>query len=206
MAFTVPKNYFVKNYFSTDAYDTYETDVLSWVNLTAKKIFSFIKYSPHPKILDVGCAHGFLIAEFQNKYNVRVAGLEYSDYARKTAQKEVRLKIKKGSILNDSIFSESEFDAVICFDVFIYLNKEETKKAVRNLSFWSNRFVFFSTLYKHSKQNSQKINPDKYRITALTQNEYIKIFADNGLDFISKFNSGNGGEILVFKKRRPKEN
>jgi len=206
MAFQIPQKYFNKKYFSTDAYDTYKEDVLSWVQQTAKKIFSFVKFLPAPKVLDVGCAHGFLIAELQNKCNVQVAGLEYSDYARETAQKEVRLKIKKGSILSDSIFSESEFDAVICFDVFVYLNKEEIKKAVRNLSFWSKRFVFFSTLYKHSKQNSQKINPDKHRITALTQNEYIKIFADSGLNFISKFNSGNGGEILVFKKRRSQKN
>lgn len=200
MKFNVPKKYFDSKYFSTDVYDHYKEDVLSWVRPTGRKINSFLKNISEPKILDVGCAHGFLLAELKNKYNANISGLEYSDYAIKSAEKSVRNSIKKGNILQGGRWPKSYFDAVICFDVFEYLNLKETRKAAQNLVNWAKNYLFFTTLYKHSQQNSQKLNPDQYRVTALSQKEYIKTFLNYRMKFITKFNSGSGGDIMVFTK------
>ena len=200
MKFNVPKKYFGARYFSTDVYDHYKEDVLSWVQPTARKIYSFLKGISKPKILDVGCAHGFLLAELKNKYNADVSGLEYSDYAIKIAEKSVKSFIKRGNILQREKFPKNYFDVVVCFDVFEYLNFEETKKAVHNLINWTKKYIFFTTLYRHSPQNSQRLNPDQHRVTALSQKEYMKIFLNNRIKFITKFNSCSGFYILVFIK------
>ena len=196
----ISKRYFDKSYFTSGSYDTYEADVSTWSSSTAKEIFSYLKKISRPKILDVGCAQGYFIAQFQKEYEVEVKGLEISDYAFKNAEKTVKNKILRGDVLNGSIFRPNAFDAVICFEVFQYLNSGEMKKAVKNIFRWTKTYLFFCAPYKHSRHSSQNINPDKGRITVLTQKEYIKLFSDNGLYFLNKFNSGNGGEILVFKK------
>lgn len=200
MIFRVPQKYFNRNYFSTGGYDTYKKDAFDWVGPTAKRIFLFVQNSASPSVLDVGCAHGLLIAELRDKYGVTVKGLEYSDYAIKNAEKSIKQNIQRGNVLKTSVFRKNSFDAVICFEVFQYLNAAEIAKATENLARWTKKWIFFCLPYKHSRHNSQKINPDKYRITALTQKECVETFKKTGVKFIASFNSGNGGDILVFKK------
>ena len=202
MTFRIPRNYFDAKFFSSGVYKDYRDyrdDVLAWVKPTAQKINTVIRNLENPKILDVGCAQGFLIAELQNKYGFVVRGLEYSKYAVKSADRSVKKKIISGDILNSRHFPKNSFEVVICFDVFEYLNGAEMKKAAKNLALWSKKYIFFNTLYKHSKQSSQKINPDPHRLSPLRQPDYVQMFKNNSLELIKKFTSG--GEILVFEKK-----
>ncbi|MDO8557294.1 MAG: class I SAM-dependent methyltransferase [Candidatus Jorgensenbacteria bacterium] len=195
-----PKD-FNKKYFSSGGYDEYETDVASWISIMARLIKRCLKNGKkRPRVLDAGCAHGYLIAELQNKYGADVAGLEYSDFAIQRADKTVRSKIKQGSILT-AIFPRNSFDAVVCLDVFSYFAEKEVERAAKQLSGWTNKFIFFSSIYRHSRHASQKRNPDELRKTTLTQKEYIDMFRDAGVKFIGKRNIGNGGDILIFKKQ-----
>lgn len=194
-----PEN-FGKKYFSSGGYDEYETDVESWIGNMARMVKKYIGNEKKSRVLDAGCAHGYLIAELQNKYRITVEGLEYSDFAIKRADKTVKNKIKNGSILTAK-FPRNGFDAVICLDVFSYFTEKEAMKAAEQLSSWTNKFIFFSSVYRHSRHASQKLNPDEFRKTTFTQKEYIKIFSESGVRFLKKRNVGNGGDILIFKKR-----
>src|SRR3989339_932850 len=110
---------FGKEYFRSGSYEDYKKEAERWVPKTARKINKIISNKP-AKILDVGCAHGYLIAELQNKHGHSVRGVDYSPYAVKNSEKSVRGKIKRGNIQKLN-FRKNEFDAVICLDVINYL-------------------------------------------------------------------------------------
>jgi len=193
---------FDARYFSSGGYDEYQEDVASWIGSAARYIHRLLRNAWDPTVLDVGCAHGFLLAVLQNQYGIRVRGLEYSDYARRTAEPSVKRRIKRGNVLSHGSFPRNSFDVVVCLDVFGHLRIEETQQAADNLVHWTRRFILFSTLYRHSPQASQEVNPDPFRITTLSQKEYKTIFRKAGARFVKKINFGNGGEVLVFKKRK----
>ncbi|MEK7630976.1 MAG: class I SAM-dependent methyltransferase [Patescibacteria group bacterium] len=196
-----PAKQFDRKYFSSGSYDSYKEDVLSWTRPTARKIFSYIKNSKKPQILDVGCAEGYLMDELHRSHKIAVEGIEFSHYALTRALPSVKKYITKGSLLDVPIAPRA-YDAIICFDVFEYLTLEENKKAARILVRASRDYIFFANPYKHSFQGSQKLNPDSLRITAFTQKEYQKIFRDAGARFVGKFNAGSGSDILIFRIKK----
>jgi 2-polyprenyl-3-methyl-5-hydroxy-6-metoxy-1,4-benzoquinol methylase len=151
------------------------------------------------RILDVGCAHGYLIAELQNKFGHSVQGIDYSPYAVKNSEKSVRKKITRGDILRLP-FRKNEFDVVICLDVINYLEKKDIPKAVKNLANITKEYIFFGAIFKHSWTASQKWNPDKFRKSVLAKKEYIEMFKACGARFAGSFDGENGGSILVFKE------
>jgi len=190
---------FDKKYFASGTYKNYQKILKEWVEPEAKRIYRFLRKRKQVKVLDVGCGFGNLIAELQNKYGFEVSGLELSSYAIEKALPSVKGKIKKGSI-SKSPFKKNSFEAVVCFDVIYYFNFPETKKVIKNLVNLAKEYVFFNTLYRHSKEASQKHNPDPLRIKPLSKKEYIDIFSQNGAKLVKTFAAENGGEILIFKK------
>lgn len=166
----------------------------------ARRIYRVLKGKNSARVLDIGCGYGDLLAELQDKYNFSVAGLDPSPYAIKKALPSVKKKIKKGSILKLP-FKKNSFDVVVCFDVIYYLTVRETKKAIKNLIDVSRGYIFFNSIYRHSRDSSQKINPDPLRITVLSKKEYIDLFAKNKAKLIGSFREDNGGQTLVFEKR-----
>lgn len=189
---------FDREYFSGGIYSNYKRIILEWVPSVAKKIHQIVGRDGR-KLLDIGCAHGYLMAELQNKYNFIVKGLEISPYAIKRAEPSVRKKIKKGDFLK-TFFKRDSFDIVICLDMVNYLSSFETMLAIKKMVRISKDYIFFSAIFRNSRWASQKFNPDKYRITNLCKKDYIQFFKMAGAGFIKGFQSQNGGEILVFKK------
>lgn len=196
----IPGKKFDRKYFSSGIYKDYKKLVSQWVEPVAKRISRFFQNKPSAKILDVGCGFGDLLAELQDKYNLEVAGLECSPYAVRKSITSVKNKIKKGSILTLPLFKKNSFDAVICFDVIYYFTFKETEKVIRNLVDISRGYIFFNSIYRHSRDASQKINPDFLRKVVLSKKEYIDIFSQNGAKLVESFYSENGGATLVFKK------
>ena len=195
---------FNTRYFSSGGYNEYKKDVASWVGTAARRIRGLLRNVEHPEVLDVGCAHGYLIAALQGKYRIKVQGLEYSAYAVRTAKSSVKGRIRQGSVLERSLFPHGHFDLVSCLDMFGYLSISETQRAANNLAYWTKEYILFSTLYRHSPQASQKINPDALRITTLSQKEYKTVFRKAGVRFVKKIDFGNGGEVFIFKKHGEK--
>lgn len=194
----IPSKKFDKKYFLSGAYRDYQKILSQWVPAVARKISRALKKNSSAKVLDAGCGFGNLLAELQNKYGFEVAGLEYSSFAVKKAIPSVRKKIKKGTILNPP-FKKNSFDAVICFDVIYYFDYQETVEVVKNLADLSRNYIFFNSLYRHSKDASQKHNPDQLRKIVLSKKEYIDLFSQNGAKLVGSFYADNGGETLIFK-------
>lgn len=190
---------FDRKYFKSGSYKNYKQIAKIWTGRVAKIIKRMLKAGrPEPRVLDVGCAQGYLLVELQ-KQGCEVTGLEYSLYAIRHAEKEVAERIKRGSIL-DAKLSANEFDAVVCLNVLEYIPEEQVLKALKNLVKWTNNLIFFTTCFTHSRYSSQKYSPDRLRITVKTENQWKKLFDKAGARFKTVFYDGGGGDVLVFKK------
>jgi SAM-dependent methyltransferase len=189
---------FNKEYFNSGSYEDYKKEAARWVPKTARKINKIVGNKP-VKILEIGCAHGYLIAELQNRFGHIVQGVDYSAYAVKNSEISVRKKIAQGNILNLP-FRKNTFDAVVCLDMINYLEEDEISKAICNLVDISKKYIFFGAIFKYSWTASQKWNPDKLRKNVLSKKEYSEIFEKSGTKLAESFDGDNGGSILVFKK------
>ena len=189
---------FDEEYFNSGSYKNYKKETDRWVPHVARKINKIIG-KKSAKILDVGCAHGYLLAELQNKYQYSVRGIDFSSYAVKKSESSVRNRISQGDILNLP-FEKNSFDVVMSLDVINYLKDNEVSAAIKNLVNIARKHVFFGAIFKHSWTASQKWNPDKLRKSVLSKKEYCEFFQKNGAKMAQSFDSENGGAILVFKK------
>lgn len=194
---------FNEKYFKTGNYENYKENALIWTGRVARRIKRASGKSM-PRILDVGCAHGYLMEAALN-IGCEVEGLEYSDYVIKEATEVVRSKIKKGNII-EACFKDDEFDVVVCFNVLEYIPEGQVEMALKNLVKWTNDLVFFTTCFKHSRYASQKHSPDELRMTIKTEKEWIEIFQNVGASRLMTFYDGGGGDILVFRKKYGKRN
>jgi len=193
------KKDFGKKYFSSGSYKNYKKLADTWVPIVARRINKIIR-EKKAIILDVGCAHGYLIAELQNKYGYAVQGIDFSHYAVKNSDKSVWKKIKQGNILKLP-YKKNQFDVVICLDVINYLGKDDVSLAIQNLARLTRGYIFFGAIFASAWTASQKLNPDKFRKSVLAKKKYIEMFEKNGVKLIQSFDGDNGGSILVFEKK-----
>ena len=81
------------------------------------------------RLLEVGCAHGFLL-NFLRERNWKVTGVEVSPLAADYASKELGLDVKNCK-LEEAGFAEASFDVVLLLDVLEHLHRPfETLKEI----------------------------------------------------------------------------
>ena len=101
-----------------------------WIAV-AKDIISFFNLKEGSKILDVGCAKGFLIYDLKN-LKMDVYGLDVSSYAKTNSLESIKDRIaignaKKLPFLNDY------FDLVLSINTIHNLDKSDCAAAIREL-------------------------------------------------------------------------
>ena len=122
-------------YFDGDrvyGYGGYKYDRKYWAK-TARYFLEFYEIKDGMKILDIGCAKGFLLFEMK-KINptLKVYGLDISNYAIEHAKEEVR-----GNLVNASAdklpFEENYFDLVVSINTIDHLNTEGCRNALHEI-------------------------------------------------------------------------
>lgn len=79
-----------------------------------------IKKFAHTRVLDIGCAHGFLLDEARRRHHCEVTGIEPSDYARNYAVEKLHLNIYRGP-LDDCPEGGGVFDVIFLIGVIEHL-------------------------------------------------------------------------------------
>ena len=121
-----------KEYFDGDrkfGYGGYKYDG-RWISV-AKRIKKIYKLKKGSKILDIGCAKGFLIKDLID-IGLDAYGLDISDYAIKNSHKNVIGRIHKGNAKNLP-FPDNSFDFVISLNTLHNLTKNECKIALKEI-------------------------------------------------------------------------
>ncbi|MFH1442335.1 MAG: class I SAM-dependent methyltransferase [Candidatus Omnitrophota bacterium] len=125
--------YFNNN--STIGYNSYLKDEINH-RKNAKKILNMvskIRLLSGLKILDIGCAFGFLLDEAKKQANCQVQGVEISNYAYEYAKNKFCLDVLNSELKNNS-FLPNTFDIIFMIGTIEHLtNPKETLSNIKNI-------------------------------------------------------------------------
>jgi ubiquinone/menaquinone biosynthesis C-methylase UbiE len=154
-------------YFDGDrmyGYGGYNYNPKFWTE-TTKIFYNHYKMYDEFKILDVGCGKGFMIYDFLRLYpQLKITGLDISEYAIKNAKKEVKHLLQIGNAINLP-FDDNSFDLIISINTIHNLNKEDLKKSLKEfLRVSKNTFITVDAWHN----DEEKKRMLSWNLTALT--------------------------------------
>lgn len=102
--------------------------------IVAKDIIERYSLTNDSKILDVGCAKGFMLYEFTKLLpGIEVVGTEISQYCLDNAKEEVKDKLILMDAAEMNIFKDDEFDLVLAINTIHNLPFEACIKATKDI-------------------------------------------------------------------------
>ena len=146
-----------KEYFDGDreyGYGGYKYDG-RWVSV-AKDIKKHYGLNEGDKILDVGCAKGFLVKDFFDLV-IQSSGIDISKYAIDNSLLEIRDKLTIGSA-EKLPFADNTFDAVVSINTIHNLDRDKCKKAINEMQRVSkNKEKLFIQVASYLNEKQKKI-------------------------------------------------
>jgi len=132
------------------------------------------------KILDVGCAKGFMLYDFHKlNLNLDLYGIDISKYAIDNCVPEVKNKLQIANAIKLP-FEDNFFDLVISINTIHNLDKVECAIALKEISRVSKKNAFLTV--DAYRNNEEKQRMDAWNLTAKTimsVDDWIKFFEKN---------------------------
>lgn len=174
-----------KEYFDGDrkfGYGGYHYHPKFWTGV-AQDLKSHFNLTEKSKVLDIGCAKGFLLYDLTRIVpGIQITGKDISWYAidNEEVKPEVRPFIDVGNVKNLKEFKDKEFDLVICINTIHDLSLEECKQALKEIQrVGKNAFISVDAW----RNDDEKERMQKWRINAKTVmhvDDWKKLFEDAG--------------------------
>tara|TARA_B110001452_G_scaffold122498_1_gene101604 strand:- start:6343 stop:7008 length:666 start_codon:yes stop_codon:yes gene_type:complete len=145
-----------------------------------KAMIKYYKLNNNSKILDVGCAKGFMMYEFKRALpKSKVYGIDVSRYCKKNAvNKNIKKNIKIASC-DDIPFPDNYFDFVISISTIHNLGLSGVKKSLKEINRVGNGKSFIKVNgYKDSKEKKLLNEWNVVAKTILSESSWKKIFKD----------------------------
>jgi len=175
---------FGRGYFDgerTQGYGGYRYDG-RWVKI-AEKFRDVWDLQPGARILDVGCAKGFLLHDVRSVVpDVRPFGLDVSAYAIEHAVESVRGRIVRGTAAYLP-FADDAFDAVICINTIHNLPRDLCVNAVREIERVTRPGGHSYIQVDSWLSEEQRVDFERWQLTALTFSDpdgWKRLFAEGG--------------------------
>jgi protein-L-isoaspartate(D-aspartate) O-methyltransferase len=99
---------------------------------SVSKMIELFNIQPQMKVLEVGCAKGFILYEFF-KQGAEVYGIDLSEYAVSNSIPKIKKNITCGSCC-ELLFEDDYFDFVYSKEMFPHLNEDEIELAINSLN------------------------------------------------------------------------
>lgn len=174
---------FGKNYFDGDrheGYGGYVYDKKYWYGV-AQDIINYYKLKSGDKILEVGCAKGFLLHDLmQIVPGLIVKGVDISDYAVSQSLPDVRDYILLGDA-EELPFDNNSFDLVLAINTLSELPIDACKKAIFEIGRVSKGNSFITLNSWRNKRERDLLN--RWNLTALSNysiRDWMKFLSDIG--------------------------
>ncbi len=169
-----------KEYFDGDrsfGYGGYKYDG-RWVPV-AKDIVKNYNLTKGSKILDVGCAKGFLVKDLVD-LGFEAYGIDISQYAIDNAPKDIKNRLKVGNA-KSLPYDDNSFDLVISLNTIHNLDRDECKMAIQEIQRTSKTSSFIQ-VDSYTNENEKSIFED-WVLTAKFYgypNEWLNLFKESG--------------------------
>ena len=176
---------FDKEYFDGDrltGYGGYSYDPRFWTS-TVSHIAETYLLGQDSKILDVGCAKGFMLYDFSLFLpKAEIRGVDISSYAKENAIEPIKSNISLSNA-NNLPFEDNYFDLVIAINTLHNLPLIDCKQAFREISRVSKRDSFvMNDAWRDEKGKESML---KWNLTALTYmscDEWLNLFDEVGYE------------------------
>jgi ubiquinone/menaquinone biosynthesis C-methylase UbiE len=174
---------FGQEYFDGDrmfGYGGYQYHPRFWTD-TVKRFRDHYALPQDARILDVGCAKGFMMSDFQKLMpQAHIEGLDISTYAKEQAIAEMKPLITVGNA-KDLPFEDDSFDLVICINTIHNLAREDCREALQELERVSRKHAFLTVDAWRNDQEKESML--KWNLTAKTYmhvDDWKQFFTDAG--------------------------
>ena len=156
------------DYFDGDrltGYGGYNYNSRFWEE-TVAHVTDFYKLDNHSRILDVGCAKGFMMHDLQLLLpGAEILGIDISEYAKDNAIESVKEKISVGNA-NNLPFADNYFDLVIAINTLHNLPRIDCKEAFREINRVTKKDAFvMNDAWRDDEGKESMLN---WNLTALT--------------------------------------
>ncbi len=145
-----------------------------------KDFCDYYHLNKNSKILDVGCAKGFMLYDFHKlNLNLDLYGIDISKYAIDNCVPEVKNKLQVANAIKLP-FEDNFFDLVISINTIHNLDKVECATALKEISRVSKKNAFLTV--DAYRNNEEKQRMDAWNLTAKTimsVDDWIKFFDKN---------------------------
>jgi len=173
---------FGKDFFDGDrsfGYGGFSYNKKYWLNVI-KDFKKFYKLSSTSKVLDVGCAKGFMLFDFRKKIKgITIRGVDISSYAINNSKQGVKkyLKVANAKKLP---FRDNEFDLVISINTIHNLNKKDCGVALKEIERVSKKNSFITVdAYSNIKEKKRMFAWNLTAKTILSKKQWINFFKKN---------------------------
>jgi len=136
---------------------------------------------PGMKILDVGCAKGFMLYDFEQLIpGIQTTGLDISEYAIQNAHPGVKGNLVVGDA-KELPFEDNEFDLVIAINTIHNLEFDECAQALREIERVSKEHSFvILDAYRTEDEKQRMFAWNLTGKTILSVDSWIEFFQVNG--------------------------
>lgn len=174
---------FDKEYFDGDrlyGYGGYKYDPKYWKD-TVKEFMYYYNLPKTSRILDVGCARGYMLFEFKKLYPMlKVRGIDISKYAIETCKPEMKRVLSVGSA-DDLPYPDNRFDLVISINTVHNLPRDRCIMALSEIQRVSGNHSFITVDAWRTEE--ERVRMEKWNLTALTYmhvDEWVELFKEAG--------------------------
>lgn len=174
---------FGKEFFDGDrkyGYGGLKYNPIYW-EVVARDFIEYYKLKPDAKILDVGCAKGFMIYDLKRQYpGLEIYGIDISKYAIENCHPEIKNNLSLGNAKSLE-FDDNYFDLVISINTVHNLELSECITSIKEISRVSKGNSFITVDAYNTKEEKERMF--KWNLTAktiLSTNDWKETFKKIG--------------------------
>ena len=148
---------------------------------TVRHIRDVYQLPEHAAVLDIGCAKGFMLHDFQLLMpHARLAGIDISSYAIENALDTVKPFLQLGSA-DELPYPDQSFDLVLAINTIHNLPYEACKQSLREIQRVARQHAFVMVdAFRHEQQRQAMLRWVLTAETMLSTEDWLRLFAEAG--------------------------